>query len=678
MNMNDCLRSSSGSLLPGQKDLKSHVACSRHNVDLVSISGNISTSSHTPRIQQTTTIKQKTKQKIKHNRTTFLHQNSNQSKNRMANITKIIDQRVAGRVGFPILPVYPVEDETYQGSDEGRLEEVTTKVKDILEQHNIPLIHLMLVWRNSCGAAASDRQLTLVITSENQQCDQYQQHWVDAVAQIRSLLLESEIYWSIELIDGRPRQTEIIESTETVLIANWNKALPDFLAKIEDKDWVAVDVLRCGYSTDKKMHPTVMVSARDANDSAGWETTLPALRQVLQNHDVDAKVELRFNQGLDLHTAEHSRTEPDPEVQTLFYERPDIYMGTSCGTSGSDRSGTLGGGIQLQKGFITLKLGLTNYHVLKDGFATQDDLSDSFPPSQSYGEVTSPSDKDHEIRNASLEKALREVEHICQDLEKKLETLGPDERLRKRLYRWNSNLLNLKRDRAEEQPSQVGPIYAASGFRSRDNPRFLHQSESDQHKDWALDWGLFKVNNEDSISSQLMNVPERGYDHILRNVVPTVTQYCTISTNKNYNVAKRGRTTGWTNGRISAINSVVRFSNKKISQEEWEYIPENERIPTSQRIMFQDMFASKPVFVHTIVGLNTNKSLQFLEAGDSGSFVILNQSSNIEGLAIVGLGFSGNKSTLASYMMPFDLLVEDIEEVTGGRVIQPYFAGKLN
>jgi hypothetical protein len=46
------------------------------------------------------------------------------------------------------------------------------------------------------------------------------------------------------------------------------------------------------------------------------------------------------------------------------------------------------------------------------------------------------------------------------------------------------------------------------------------------------------------------------------NYIPTqadITQYCSISSNINFKVIKRGRTTNWTKGMLSAIDLIVRL-----------------------------------------------------------------------------------------------------------------------
>lgn len=73
-----------------------------------------------------------------------------------------------------------------------------------------------------------------------------------------------------------------------------------------------------------------------------------------------------------------------------------------------------------------------------------------------------------------------------------------------------------------------------------------------------------------------------------------------------------------------------------------------------------------------------------MKEGDSGCFVLLESSTNEafgassgQGPApIVGLGFGVNVNTTTAYMMPFDLVVEDIKKMTGKTVVQPRADGE--
>jgi len=621
-----------------------------------------------------------------------------------------IDQRLPGRVGCPILPVLPLSTTEYEGTERQNLEQVTPEVEAILEKHSVVLHWVLLKWRKSRGAADAERQLTLVLTSEYTPTQQ--QQWVDAVMEVRSLLHASKLDWSVELTDihmyiGQRKSFPIL-STDNNLIDSWGNARSDFFNKIQNHDWVAVDVLHRGYLKDET-YPTIIISTRDANNSALWDTTLQTLRQVLQHHGVNAQVELLFTKGLDFATTEEGLnpttteegpnstttedspkevpSEPHTTVRETFYQNMSmgISMGTSCAASGSNHSGTLGGWIRLKKGLTVLELGLTNYHVLKEGI--QDIVKAGFGGDSRYGTVVSPSDNDHQIARAFLEKNVRDMKNDLDDCEMRLECVSRDDPSYTSSFngmdmlRMNLSSALTKLRAAISTSRKIGKIYLASEFKTRDNWRYSNQpGKPDQNEDWAIDWCLFRMEWPPSISRTLERhgLTSTNFDYINgQDRRQAVTQYCSFSARKNYKVAKRGRTSGWTNGTLSAIPSTMRYS--KLTPEEYEAISNHERIPTNQYIDFQDKFGGKPVSVHTIISTTEER---FISPGDSGAFVLLNETPNvvsgINGLVILGMGFAANDANLTSYMMPFDLLVEDIEEATHGKIIEPHFAGTLD
>lgn len=63
----------------------------------------------------------------------------------------------------------------------------------------------------------------------------------------------------------------------------------------------------------------------------------------------------------------------------------------------------------------------------------------------------------------------------------------------------------------------------------------------------------------------------------------------------------------------------------------------------------------------------------FMEKGDSGCFILSDPTTNenLSAAPIVGLGFGMNEVTGSAYMMPFDLVVSDIEKCTGMKIVQP-------
>ena len=69
--------------------------------------------------------------------------------------------------------------------------------------------------------------------------------------------------------------------------------------------------------------------------------------------------------------------------------------------------------------------------------------------------------------------------------------------------------------------------------------------------------------------------------------------------------------------------------------------------------------------------MHDRKGEDFMRAGDSGSCVLLNERKRRA--TVVGLLYAFNEHTRVSYMIPFDLVVRDIELVTGQKVSKPEF-----
>lgn len=217
----------------------------------------------------------------------------------MAGIEEEIDSRLPARIGCPKLPVLPVETrQLHQAIDTyfPNFDYHVGNIGNVLAKYNIAQYGTRFVYRVNPGIDAADRYLTLVIISSFE--DGCQDQWVKAVAEIRLSLVQSGIYWAIELIDFEmfywwPPVIQPILSTDRDLIEGWSKVLPDFLTTIENRNWVAIDVLR-RYSPLRRTEPTVIISARDADNDTWWDTTLPALYQLLQANNLDLDIVLLF------------------------------------------------------------------------------------------------------------------------------------------------------------------------------------------------------------------------------------------------------------------------------------------------------------------------------------------------------------------------------------------------
>lgn len=613
----------------------------------------------------------------------------------MANIE--IDTRFPYRIGCPLLPVLPVNtlfltrnfNEYIPDSDHH-----IRKLRNTLAKYKITLNSLFLARRTNGRLDNNDpryrtRYRTIVLISDY--TDGCQDSWVNAVKEIRADLTESNIHVgsAIELIDRQAYmdqlQTSPICSSDREVIEGWNTVRPEFRAMIRHHCWCSIDVLRRDFPS-RKEQPTVIIGAQDANNETWWSTTLPKLHRLLETNKVKIDIVVFYLEKINLLNG----LGVDPTILSEAY-RNEIRMGTSCGVKGSGDSGTLGGLIKLQRDksdTTRISMGLTNYHVLQDAFKNQEHTSGLFlpRPNQSYGVANVPSDDDNKIwlqkGKDSLLKCQDETKQLTRDLEQ-TEKEDSQWQSKKDLHDVASkkeSALKTEFDYVQSHSREFGQIYAASRFRTCSNPIL----EGDDSKDWGLDWCLVQADTPKTISSILPDGPEKS-KHITRGA--KVTHYGSISERKNYEVAKRGRTTGWTKGMISAINSEVRLNDAlrrpQVPTHPWEdsifvypVMGSTEVIRTANTL-----FADHDMDVDMDVD-DLPRAVKivrpFLKPGDSGSFVLLDEKTqNSPGVTVVGLALGGRDGTPLSYMMPIDIVVKDIEKVTNAEVVNLKYAGKM-
>ncbi|KAH8711832.1 hypothetical protein GQ44DRAFT_731066 [Phaeosphaeriaceae sp. PMI808] len=594
----------------------------------------------------------------------------------MTQIPDEFDLRLPYRIGSRTLPALPVE--TTAGPWSERYKHIPNfdghekNVETILKKYNIPFEGLLFVHRISCGmdpADATDHQSTFLVTCEYE--DESKDQWVKALVEIHESLIQDNVHYTIEMISEKVRRDPLLRvspilSTDQELIRGWRNVRPEFLATISTHQWTSVDVFNREFPSCGEK-PTAIIHAQDADDASWWTSTMPTLRQLLEAQSLTLDIVLLSGGPCLLNTPEaHHRICND------FYERP-AAMGTSIGASNSDSTGTLGGRLKLGTDSCNIEVGLTNYHVLLDAFNNEGSTStsESFPPNTgrvyAHMPVVSPSDSDHQAQVGRLVRAATELKNSETKILKRYESLfdgESDEPIQHSLSRISDKLkvVNGDLDDANQCIRPIGHAYAASGFRTCENPRYDKQ----QRLNWALDWSLIQLDKPRSVSNELMSVSlssDKQYSGYAK-------FYANISADKHYKVMKRGRTTEWTNGTVSAIESTL---NKK-------HVLPNLKTPTYQKIKMEKRWENMAVFVHPILG--TKKVPQFMQSGDSGSFVLLDEDCEIpdekaEGapVQILGLGFAANADLYTSYMMPFDLIIADIEKVTGVKVIEPECSG---
>ncbi|KAF2728736.1 hypothetical protein EJ04DRAFT_569254 [Polyplosphaeria fusca] len=424
----------------------------------------------------------------------------------------------------------------------------------------------------------------------------------------------------------RSNQSDILETSQ--------RLLPTITSIISQHQWITVDILNWYLPTHSSYHPTVVISARDTSDDLWWSTTLPDIRRAIKETGNGLEVVLLFLDCLDISATPPTGYQPADTFIKMHFNDNEFALGTSCGLMGSNTSGTLGGFVVVERGGEQIKLGLTNCHVLLRG--TKLNLESTMSPCSTLEELkaVSPSDVDHEVLTCEIQGCIA----------------YESERLEK-----------LEQAYATSHDRFLGTIFATSGFTTW--PPTDRSNTSDELLSpisWALDWCLIRLGNR----VRLSNLPEYlPKDVEIMERVPIGFWAC-VDPRINYEVMKRGRSTAWTRGRITAIDSTIHPGNG---------LPQLQR---GESTIFQDniygFFDDKPVMVHTIVSTSKDE-LFFTQKGDSGSIVLLNKKAKgpqkIPPGTTLGIVFASNR--LVSYMIPIELVVKSIESVTGGKVVQP-------
>lgn len=349
-------------------------------------------------------------------------------------------------------------------------------------------------------------------------------------------------------------------------------------------------------------------------------------------------------------------------IEDEFY-RDKLYQGTSCGLEGSKRSGTLGGLVVVEKCGERIQLGLTNCHVLLHG--TELNLENTIGPCSALEklQVVSPSDKDHEVFTSEIQNRVAIESRKLNALEQAYgeELLSDSVMKRMEEHRTLISGLQSKLTRATSHNRLFGTIFATSGFTTRSSishsgvSRNFHQLLS-----WALDWCLIRLGSKVKLSSEPPEFPANKDIE----VSSPLRIWKRVDPLANPHVKKRGRSTGWTRGRITAIDSSINPGNG---------LPQLQLgKPTVIEEKIYNLFGNKIVAAHSVVSQEIG-NLCFVQNGDSGSIVLFNENTEkpeeIPPGTILGMIYASND--LVSYMMPMEIVVDSIEAVTGGKVVEP-------
>ncbi|KAJ4299805.1 hypothetical protein N0V90_005051 [Kalmusia sp. IMI 367209] len=560
----------------------------------------------------------------------------------MQQIEQEMDTRLPYRVGWPTLPVLPVVEEW---DEDGTIFDKWTLAKIrriLLHEHIIKRFHLEPSYRFNRG---QEKRPTLKISAVYDPA-LGNNTWIEAVKSIRQYLLSKGNDATIEIIDiaanyGHGRKP--IDDDETG--KKFREFLPTLHSLLVHHSWVALDLVDMSPKEADPSRPTIIISALDANSESWWSDTLPLIRN---RAPAGLDIELRLGDE-DMLASAHS----DPRISI-----PAIApMGACCGASGSQETGALGGLVVL--GNEDLNLGLTCHHVLcKDSPGAQ-----CIAPDHKLSTiVVAPSDKSIQDYTEDLDKSARCYESLKMQRHYRYTKSSKWVRIDERKV---ENRTRLEKKTISAIDRRLGGIFASSGFRSAmyDEDTGGLEDKDGNKLQWALDWCLVAPRPERGVSRVVTDVREYFGLKLSKNARPQ--EYRSLNGATTLSVVRKSPS-GWARGRISKTPSVLNpvFFKKAHNPEAHE--------PDMHAVDNLDD-CNRPVLAYGIV--TGSSSEMFLNRGDSGTMVLLDESGDTA--VIAGLGFASNSASGVAYMTPMRVVIQDIENVTGKTVSVPQYGGQF-
>lgn len=164
---------------------------------------------------------------------------------------------------------------------------------------------------------------------------------------------------------------------------------------------------------------------------------------------------------------------------------------------------------------------------------------------------------------------------------------------------------------------------------------------------WLLDWSLLKpCSPNHHLKNTVTNTSPHSNIHQFQGKETTTHTPPTTSL-ADLLVSKRGGTTGWTEGKVNSIPAELNITQRSMYEKEISHC-------FGQSVsawVGHSFFSEDP---------------KFCKAGDAGGFVLDSRNGDV-----VGVLFASDQETGDGYFVPFDVVVRDIEMVTGGKVVNP-------
>jgi hypothetical protein len=604
----------------------------------------------------------------------------------MESLSIPIDASSEYRVGYPRLKTLPLR------TVEGIILPMDHRdtVTRLLHDSHVHVLRIEFAFRTHGHVLENDKR-TILVTSDITVQGQ-REAWIAAAKSISQALASFE--HQLEIIDVQADKyilTKPILTNEISILNWWRRTRGAVLEAIRRQQWEAIDLAHRGIR-DSEMKPTVIITAMDTEDVRWYDNILPQVKNVVdgtvnvelvhghvwtggedntedegegvvsearseEESDYDSEVGVEAavdNSSGDEEDKKERRkdqrhaknNEYIPLYATKANFSGNLTTGVSFSTKAAKGTGTLGGLMEVAIGGDTLKFALTNYHVV---FSDSTTHTKALPPHEvlSWKKpiiAVSPSDSDTRSLRHSLCREIRKLQIDIHDPTLK-ERATFDQRTRDRLDRLRKDRDGLREDLSSinSYDRAVGTVYAASGTRDKD----VEPISSKTGFAFDMDWALVLLLGAQSLSAEIPTPPP----HLNISRGAEISCWKRIEPETNYRIAKVGRSSRWTRGTINAAQSCIHIKNKTTS--------------------LAQVFGGSLAF--TLVSYERGEMV--ISPGDSGSLILLDAREDGGTAAAVGVGFSGNEGSGVSYMTSLQMIIDDIEEVTGGKVTFPELAG---
>jgi hypothetical protein len=288
--------------------------------------------------------------------------------------------------------------------------------------------------------------------------------------------------------------------------------------------------------------------------------------------------------------------------------------------------------------------------------------------------VSSPADHDHKTFQNNLKTRIRARKDALPLLLENAK-LGINRHAQTAADKCEEDIVQLENTQRGTRTSDrsMGTVMASSGKRTVQYDRYspkemekwtrVHEEDSGvkdligdtPRLQWYIDWALIKIRPERAISN---HVKKTNRPVALQELSEAGT-YAALDPYRAYPVTKFGHTLNWTTGTINKVASRIhlRFDKSSVVS-----------------VDLKDKYGT----VGMAYGIVSNREdKDFIGPEDSGSVVLLNKHNPTQKAIIVGLGFASCLRTVVSYMIPFDLVVRDMELRTGKTVVRPKYLGVI-